>query len=452
MRGQHAWRNPSPLIRESRYWLEHMKILLVGYNCSPSKGSEAICTWNWAWHLSKYHEVCVLAYPHDRAAVERFLMENSNPNLSFAWAGLPLALDLWDKQKRPRALRLHYALWQLSALSAARKLHRHHGFDLAHHVSWGTINTPPLLWKLPIPFVWGPVGGGQVTPPSFRRYFGSSWSRHAFRTLFVTAAPFIPPLRRAAKRSAAVLATNTDTMRSLKAAGANNVILCPDTGVSRSFVAQAPVRRDSGRSFDLLWAGGLIRRKALPLALEALSQVRDLPVRLLIAGDGPMKEQWVNLARDLGLEERTEFIGRVEWERMPDLYRKAHAFLFTSLCDSFGAQILEAMAQSLPILTMDHQGAGNFVPADAGIKVPVTTPEKTVASLAQGIRRLVSSPDLCHQMGEAAWECAQQHTCDKRAQWMSRLYEDVLLVRRPLHSPFPHAAPLESRPGATQVH
>src|SRR4029453_6487332 len=40
-----------------------------------------------------------------------------------------------------------------------------HHFDVAHHVGWCTISAPPLLWRLPIPLVLGPGGGGPTTPP-----------------------------------------------------------------------------------------------------------------------------------------------------------------------------------------------------------------------------------------------------------------------------------------------
>jgi glycosyltransferase involved in cell wall biosynthesis len=156
-----------------------------------------------------------------------------------------------------------------------------------------------------------------------------------------------------------------------------------------------------------------------------------------------MKAEWVRLARRLGLEDRTEFLGSVDWEKMPALYQRADAFIFTSLSDSFGSQVIEAMAQSLPILTLDHQGVGDFVPLSAGIKVPVTSPEETVAALAAAIHCLISSPDLCRKMGEAAWECAQEHTWDKRAQWMSRFYEDVVRVRRSLHTCLLRPTPFE---------
>jgi glycosyltransferase involved in cell wall biosynthesis len=130
----------------------------------------------------------------------------------------------------------------------------------------------------------------------------------------------------------------------------------------------------------------------------------------------------------------------VDWQKMPALYQRADAFIFTSLRDALGSQVVEAMAQSLPILTLDHQGVGDFVPPDAGIKVPVTTPEETVAALAQAIRRLVTFPEVCRKMGEAAWEHAREHTWDKRAEWMSRLYEEVVhaqcrFVTSPIRAP-----------------
>jgi hypothetical protein len=49
------------------------------------------------------------------------------------------------------------------------------------------------------------------------------------------------------------------------------------------------------------------------------------------------------------------------------------------------------MAQALPIVTLDHQGVGALVPPEAWIKVPMRTPDQTVATLAQEIRRLVES-------------------------------------------------------------
>jgi len=82
-------------------------------------------------------------------------------------------------------------------------------------------------------------------------------------------------------------------------------------------------------------------RKALPLALEALAAAGDMNVRLWIAGDGEMRGSWEEYAKALHLESRVEFLGRVPWDAMSSLYQNADAFLFTSLRDSFGTQVLK---------------------------------------------------------------------------------------------------------------
>src|SRR4030095_7256423 len=93
-------------------------------------------------------------------------------------------------------LRIHYMVWQRAVVREAARQHRRYQFDLVHHLSWGTISAPPLLWRLPIPLVWGPVGGAQTAPRAYRRYFGSAWRDELLRTLRVNLATRLPGLRR----------------------------------------------------------------------------------------------------------------------------------------------------------------------------------------------------------------------------------------------------------------
>lgn len=410
-----------------------MKILLIGHACSPSRGTELAVTWNWAWHLARDHQVWVLTHPQERPAIEGYLNEHAPRNLHFVWVTVPKWRDPWDPPSGDRWIRLHYLMWQHAALHEAMRLHQTIGFDVAHHVSWGTVSEPPLIPRLPIPFVWGPVGGGQIAPSAFREYLGPAWMMESARTIRVRMAPYRPALREAVRKSALVLATNRETARVLERAGAREVPLFLDSGLDNDFLAAKPAARRRATEPLLLWVGQLEPLKCLPLALEALAQIRNHGFRLLVAGKGSMRKQWQGMAEQLGLRGRVTFLGQVPHREMPGLYRCADIFVFTSLRDSFGSQVLEAMGAGLPIVALDHQGAGSFVPDDAGIRAPVSGPSETVRALVVALRRLMGSVGLRNRMGHNSWEFARGQTWGQRAAVMSQFYEGIVDGRDPLH-------------------
>jgi hypothetical protein len=69
---------------------------------------------------------------------------------------------------------------------------------------------------------------------------------------------------------------------------------------------------------------------------------------------------------------------------------------------------------------------GSFVPPEAGIRVPVTTPAATISALTHGLRRLGQSWETRVKMGEAAWAYARRQTWDRRAEQMSQWYGECL--------------------------
>ncbi len=402
-----------------------MKILLVGHACNPCWGSEPAFTWNWAWHLSQNHQVWVLTHPWGKDRIEEFLEARPNPKLHFIWVKLPGRLA-WDPAIHTHVSSWRYILWQRAALRQAQQLQRQVRFNIVHHVSWGTVSEPPLLWHLPTPFVWGPVGGGQVAPSVLRSYLGEAKRAELFREVRMRLVSLRPALRKTARKSAMILATNHETAQMLERAGARHVRLFLDTGIGQQFLPPEVPQRVPGKQVTLLWAGRLQPRKCLPLLLDALAQCQDLSVRLLVAGKGAKRGEWEAMSQRLGLNNRVSFLGHIDYSRMPELYRSADVFIFTSLRDAFGSQVLEAMASGLPIIALDHQGVRAFIPDTAGVKVPIASPQETVSRLASAIRLMVSSPQLRIQKGQAAWEFARAQTWTKRAEQMGHWYEQIV--------------------------
>jgi glycosyltransferase involved in cell wall biosynthesis len=409
-----------------------VRVLLIGHGCCPGMGSEPGLTWNWAWHLSRDHQMCVVAHPWSKPIVEDYLAKHPNPSLRFCWVKPPDLVDPWDPKLGEKWLRLHYLLWQQAVLRKAKELHRSQPFDLIHHVGWGTVSAPPLLWRLGAPFIWGPIGGGQAAPSAFRTYFGNRWGQELLRKGRLKILGASPRLSNAAKNSAIVLTTNGETARQVTRAGARRTLPFLDNGLATEFMPAAPQPRTAGKTLRLLWAGRLEYRKALPLALEAIAQLPDAQVELLIAGDGPQRKVWEQRAAQLGLGAKVRFLGMVNYREMPGFFRSADAFIFTSLRDAFGSVVLEAMAHALPVITLDHQGVGHFLPLTASFKAPVTTPAETIPALADAIRRLGTSFDLRQNMGLAAYQFAEGQRWDKRGEQMSQLYQSVFYENRNL--------------------
>src|SRR5450755_3012022 len=164
-----------------------MNILLIGHACGPGLGSEPGNTWNWAQFLSIKHRVWVITYPEHKTDVEAYLAQNPNPNLCFVWVTTNHPLDRWSPERGERGIRIHYMFWLSEAYKRAVVLCSNIAMDVAHHISWGTIGAPPPLWRLPVPALWGPIGGGQTTPPQYLSFFGKQHWAERIRTVRVKA-------------------------------------------------------------------------------------------------------------------------------------------------------------------------------------------------------------------------------------------------------------------------
>jgi glycosyltransferase involved in cell wall biosynthesis len=399
-----------------------VRILLSAYACRPNAGSEPGVGWNWATHLAaRGMEVHVLVAKRNQEAIEAGLRTNPIANLHFAYVPVPYN---WMKKKES----LQYVCWQFAALRAARELAGKFDFQLAHHVTYASVHVPTQLWRLGIPVVFGPVGGGQTAPSRMLPYFGADKSKEQLRSSITKSLKFSPVYRQWLRRMGLVLAANSDTLNIVRALGCMNASLMCDTAIPADYFAEAP--RDFGKpsgALRLLWVGRMLTRKALPLALDALREVHQ-NVTLTIAGDGLDPEIVHQMIRDRNLQQRVLWKGRrLTFHELRAAYTVHDAMLFTSLRDSFGSQVLEAMAMGLPIITLDLHGAHDFVPDRASLKVPVGDPKGTVRNLANAIGRYaLLSPSEKNQMSIHARNFAETLSWSKRAELTEKLYEEVL--------------------------
>lgn len=135
--------------------------------------------------------------------------------------------------------------------------------------------------------------------------------------------------------------------------------------------------------------GNGFRKKGLDTLLLALKEIK-LPFKLIIGGlDVKENQHFRDMADKFGLKNQVDFTGFVSKNQVPDFMKQLHFFVSSSVFESFGVAIAEAMACGLPVVCTDSGGPADFVNSENGLLVPVGDNE----ALAEAIQKMCSSYD-----------------------------------------------------------
>jgi len=148
----------------------------------------------------------------------------------------------------------------------------------------------------------------------------------------------------------------------------------------------------------LINVGRLAQEKNVGLLLEAFARASD-PARdhLLLVGDGPLRAPLENLARELGVEGRVLFAGYVQRDRIAACYAASDLFVFTSLTETQGLVVDEAVQAGLPVLAIAEGGVAEVATGVAGARLvqPSADRDTLLGDFASALRdTLASLPSL----------------------------------------------------------
>lgn len=164
----------------------------------------------------------------------------------------------------------------------------------------------------------------------------------------------------------------------------------------------------SGHVVELLCVGSCVERKGYDILLQALSELRDLPWRLRIAGSLDRAPEYskkiTGMTEALQLEGKVDLLGEVEDAVLQNLYHASDVFILASHYEGYGMVLAEAMARGLAIVSTTGGAAAQTVPDTAALKVP---PGDT-AALRDAMRRAISDGSLRQQLSEASWQAGQK--------------------------------------------
>src|ERR1700733_5153418 len=194
-----------------------MKVLLSAYSCRCNAGSENAVGWNWALGIAACgHQTFVITRTAYRNDIETACKGGSIKNPRFLFHDMsPTIQKLY---RVPCGNYFYYLLWQYTAAQVAVRVHAKEGFDLVQHITWGNFRLPSFMWKLGIPFIFGPVGGGEEVPKKLRQGLelrGRIWeSLRRTSNLLLTRGPL---MKSTYAHATQIVATTNETLRQIPA-------------------------------------------------------------------------------------------------------------------------------------------------------------------------------------------------------------------------------------------
>lgn len=286
-----------------------------------------------------------------------------------------------------------YALFDVNAYWALRRLSRQEKISYALRVNPVSFRFPSILPYLPIPVITGPHNGGMDWPEGFRHIEAVEGDSTGHVRLV---GDFLHHLVGDSGRYAQILVANEQCAQTVPPAARRNVSIMSENGVS-----QLPEpSRHRGDARRILFVGRLNPFKAADIALRAVSRLPD-DVTLTVVGDGTQRETLEQLADALGIRHRVTFIGHVSHDDVSEFYSQAGVFLFPSVRESGGGVVLEAMSYGLPCVVSNWGGPAVYT-KDVGVQCRVDNPQVLEDDLVATLQRFLSNPDEARAIGDAS--------------------------------------------------
>lgn len=378
-----------------------MRTLIVSaYACEPLKGSEPAVGWNWVLQLAQKNRVHVITRANNQEVIETHIPQGVKGNLIFHYYDTSNFIRVL--KKRDKGLYFYNFCWQIGIVKVARSIARSEHIDYSIHLTFGSIWMPTFLPLLNIPFIWGPMGGGECVPLSFLSVM--PWKQRIVqccRYLLNATAIINPFIMLPACMAKAILVRTSNTGDIFPDFLRKKIYILLETAMDEKIFEREKVDYETN-IVKLVISARLISIKNIPLVIRSLHYIRtDKPWTLTIIGSGP----------DLGIINReikirgyknVNIIPFMPREKALNLIQESDVFVFPSLKEGGTWALMEAMAIGLPVICLNWAGMAVETDDETAIRLPVSTPKQMEIDMGVAITRLIEDSSLRKRLGMAA--------------------------------------------------
>jgi glycosyltransferase involved in cell wall biosynthesis len=184
---------------------------------------------------------------------------------------------------------------------------------------------------------------------------------------------------------------------------------------------------DMEKKWDIAFLGRLEKMKAVDLFPEMLALLKkDYPhLKMVITGEGSLKERLLNDFTNAGVSHMVDYLGVVETDDVPKLINQSRIFIYPSREEPFGLSILEAMACEVPVVTTNVYGPLEII--TEGVDGLTVNPDDA-SEIAAAVRTLLEDDKLRTQIGkEGRVTVEKRFDIRQHLESLSSIYQDLVV-------------------------
>ncbi|MBN2612170.1 MAG: glycosyltransferase [Bacteroidales bacterium] len=184
-------------------------------------------------------------------------------------------------------------------------------------------------------------------------------------------------------------------------------------------------RNTHNKDIKIITIAELIKLKNIDKVITALKNLANkYNFTYTIVGEGPEKNNLVQLIKSYDLEKRVKLIGKVPYEKIGEILINQDIFIMISYFETFGRVYFEAMSMKIPIICAKNSGIfGFFKEMTEGISVK----HDDIEDIIQKIELLISDETLRRSIGKNGFELVKQYTWKNLTYTFNKLYSDSIV-------------------------
>jgi len=370
------------------------KIVFVAYDLNPSFGSEAGKANLWLELISKHY--FVEAFTSDEHKKDIVKKEYENVNFNFVTLNSV-------KYRIFRKLKL-YNLTNFIFIKKIKPLLKektdNEKYSLIHCITPAGIHAYNDLYKLGIPVIIGPLGGGLKVPRGFEKIFKKQRVKNFLRDCYYDFIMHHKKWQQYFINAKKIIIGTSYLMALLPKQCHNRMKIIFDTLVDP--LKFKCVKNKQDKNVHICFSARMEPQKGCHLLIEAFISIakENKNVILDFVGAGSSLSILKKIAADANIKDRVRFWGLVSRDQVLQILNQADIFCLPTLREPGGVAILEAMACELPVVTTNYGGPAYSVTEDCGIKIEPINYDQYVKDLEKALLYLIKNKNERIRMGK----------------------------------------------------